>query len=163
MATASAQGERELALACFRVGERAIALDLAALRGVVRWQPATPLPGAPALIEGVIELRGGMVPVVDLGRVLGGEPVRGGPRARVAVAEVEGLLLGLAVDAALQVSQAPAAALLAPPEVATRSGRALGRALWRRPAAEPVLVLSLEAVLERVRGSDPIPAREASA
>jgi len=69
------------------------------------------------------------------------------------VAEVEGLLLGLAVDEALGVIPGPAAALSALPALATRAGSAAGRALLRRPGAEPVLVLSLEHVLERVRAS----------
>jgi purine-binding chemotaxis protein CheW len=152
MASASVDVEPELTLACFRVGAQVIALDVAQLREVVRWQGPAPLPGAPALIEGVIELRGSLVPVVDLGRALGGEPVRGGPRARLVVVEAEGLLFGFAVDAALEVTPATAQALAPAPELATRAGFTAGRALLRRPGAGPALVLSLEHVLERVRG-----------
>ena len=62
-------------LACFEAGGQSYALDVALVREIVRSQPVTPLPNAPALIEGVAELRGGLVPVLDLSRVLGGEPV----------------------------------------------------------------------------------------
>jgi purine-binding chemotaxis protein CheW len=152
MASASGRAEAELTLACFRVGAQVIALDVAQLREVVRWQDPTPLPGAPDLIEGVIELRGSVVPVVDLGRALGSEPVCGGPRARVVVVEAEGLLFGLAVDAALEVTPGSQGALVPPPELATRAGFSAGRALLRRQGSGPALVLSLEHILERVRG-----------
>lgn len=153
MASASGHAESELTLACFRLGAQVIALDVAQVREVVRWQSPTPLPGAPSLIEGVIELRGSVVPVVDLGRALGSESVRGGPRARMVVVEAEGLHFGFAVDAALEVTPGAADALVPPPELVTRAGWAAGRALLRRPDAVPALVLSLEHVLERVRGS----------
>jgi purine-binding chemotaxis protein CheW len=153
MPGADGHGAQGLTLACFQVGAQVIALDVSQLREVVRWQAPTPLPGAPPLIEGVIERRGRLVPVVDLGRALGGGPVEAGPRARVAVAEVEGLLLGLAVDAALGVVPGPEASLAPPPELATRAGFAAGRALLRRQGAGPALVLSLEHLLARVQGS----------
>ena len=52
-------------LACFEVDGRTYALDVAQVREIVRCQPVTPLPKAPALIEGVINLRGTIVPVLD--------------------------------------------------------------------------------------------------
>jgi purine-binding chemotaxis protein CheW len=146
-----------IGLGCFEVGGRIYALDVTQLREVLRWQPVTPLPGAPRLIEGVIDVRGAIVPVLDLGRVLGGEPVRAGSRARIAIAELDGLVLGLGVDAAAGVIAVQAEALGDPPALATQAGYALARALVRRPQAEPILVLALEQVLERVYRSSIAP------
>ncbi len=151
-------GASSLGLGCFEVAGRIYALDVAQLREVVRFQPVTPLPGAPALIEGVIDLRGAIVPVLDLGRVLCGEPVRREARARIVVAELDGLVVGLIVDSAAGVVAIEADALGDPPALAVQAGYALARAVVRRPQAEPILVLALEHVLERVyRSSIPAP------
>ncbi len=157
----SHDGSRVL-LGCFEVGGRPVAIDVAQLREVVRFQPATPLPGAPALIEGVIDLRGALVPVVDLGRLLGGERLRPGPRSRIAVAEVEGLAIGLAVDAALEILAVDTAALGDLPALAVHSGCETTRAIVRRPGAAPIALLSLEHVIE-VLYRTALPSAEVSA
>jgi purine-binding chemotaxis protein CheW len=155
---AGAIGDNRVTLGCFEVGGHTYALDVSQVREIVRWQPVTPLPNAPALIEGVVDLRGAVVPVVDLGRALGGTPVASGPRARIAVTEVDGLVMGLAVDAAVEVVSIDVAQLDDPPALATNTGYDMTRAVVRRPGEEPILVLSLEHVLEGVyRSALPAP------
>jgi purine-binding chemotaxis protein CheW len=164
-ARAAAISENHVTLGCFEVAGHTYAIDVSQVREVVRWQPVTPLPNAPALIEGVIDLRGAVIPVVDLGRALGGKPVDQGPRARIAVTEVDGLVMGLAVDAAIEVLPVDVSHLDDPPQLATQTGYDLARAVVRRAGAEPILVLSLEHVLESVyRSALPAPpAREVEA
>jgi len=157
---AGAIGENSVTLGCFEVGGHTYAIDVAQVREVVRWQAVTPLPNAPSLIEGVIDLRGAVVPVVDLGRALGGAPVAPGQRTRIAVTEVDGLVMGLAVDAAVEVLSVDVADLDDPPTLATQTGYDVTRAVVRRAGAEPILVLSLEHVLEGVYRSA-LSAREA--
>ncbi len=144
---AGAIGDNQVTLGCFEVEGHTYAIDVSQVREIVRWQPVTPLPNAPELIEGVIDLRGAVVPVVDLGRALGGAP---GQRTRIAVTEVDGLVMGLAVDAAVEVLSVDVAHLEDPPALATQTGYDMTRAVVRRPGAEPILVLSLEHVLEGV-------------
>ena len=146
-------GENPVILGCFEVGGQVYALDVSQLREVVRWQPVTPLPDGPTLVEGVIDLRGGVVPVVDLGRVLGGSPLDLSLRARIAITEVDGLVVGLAVDAAIEVFPVDAASLEDPPELMRNAGCDVARAVLRRAGRAPILVLSLERLIERVRGS----------
>lgn len=143
-------GENLVNLATVEVDGRLFALDASQVREVVRWQAVTPLPRSPDLIEGVVDLRGRVIPVVDLGRALGARPVDGGPRARIAVVEVDGMILGLAADAAREILSVPASRLEDPPALATQSGYEVTRAVVRRPDAPPVLVLSLESLLESV-------------
>ena len=50
--------ENRVTLSCFDVGGGVYAMDVSHVREVARWQPITPLPKAPELIEGVIDLRG---------------------------------------------------------------------------------------------------------
>lgn len=142
--------DNQVDLATFAVHGREYAIDVTQIREIVRGRELTPLPRAPRLIEGVIDLRSSVVPVVDLGRALGGEPVEDAPGVRIVLLEVDGLLFGLRVEAALEVLGAEAAALEAPPALATHAGYDAVRAVVRRPAARPVLVLSLENLLENV-------------
>ena len=146
----AAHSESHVTLGCFEVGGRVFAIDVTNVREVVRWQPVTPLPNAPQLIEGVIDLRGSVVPVVDLGRALGRAPVEPTVRARIVVTEVDGLVMGLAVDAAIDVLPVEMDRLEDPPALATQTGYDATRAVVRRPDAEPILVLSLDHLLENV-------------
>jgi purine-binding chemotaxis protein CheW len=142
--------ENYVTLGCFEVGGQVYAIDVSQIREVVRWQAVTPLPNAPTLIEGVVDLRGSVVPVVDLARALGLGSVKSGVRARIAVTEVEGLVMGLAVDAAVDVLPVDVTRLEDPPALATQTGYDAARAVVRRPDADPIMVLSLEHLLETV-------------
>ena len=146
----SSFGENVVNLAAFEVGGVIYAFEATQVREVVRWQPVTPLPMASRLIEGVIDLRRSVVPVVDLGHALGSGPAAEGPAARIVIVEVDGLIVGLRVDAALEVMSVEAGSLEDPPALATHSGYETTRAVVRRPDAAPVLVLSLEHILESV-------------
>ncbi len=143
-------GEGEVTLGWFEVGGRPVAIDVANVREVVRRQPVTPLPRSPALIEGVIDLRGALVPVVDLGRALNDRKVEPSSSTRIVVAETDGLVIGLTVDSAIEVLQVGAASLEDPPALATHAGYDAARAVVRRPDSEPIVVLSLEYLLESV-------------
>jgi len=143
-------GQNLVTLGCFEVRGAIYAIDVNSIREVVRWQAMTPLPKAPALIDGVIDLRGGIVPVVDLGRALEGDRLKVGNRTRIVIAEIEGLVIGLVVDAALEVMQVNVSALEDPPSLAVQAGYDAARAVVRRSGAAPIFVLSLEHLLESV-------------
>ncbi len=145
--------EGEVTLGCFEVAGRTIAIDVANVREVVRWQPVTPLPKSPALIDGVIDLRGVLVPVVDLGRALNECKVETSTDTRIVVTETDGLVVGLTVDSAVEVLQVGAASMEDPPALATHAGYDAARAVVRRPDSEPIVVLSLEYLLESVHRS----------
>jgi purine-binding chemotaxis protein CheW len=147
---AAAYSENHVSLGCFEVAGRVYAIDVSQIREVVRWQPITPLPNAPRLIEGVIDLRGSVVPVVDLARALGFGRVEPGNQTRIAITEVDGLVMGLAVDAAVDVLPLEVERLEDPPALATQTGYEVTRAVVRRADGEPILVLSLEHLLESV-------------
>jgi purine-binding chemotaxis protein CheW len=137
-------------LACFEVHGRIYALDVTQLREIVRWQEATPLPHAPDLIDGVVDLRGVVIPVLDLGRALSGEPGEVTGRSRIVVIECDGMILGLCVEAAVDVLTADAAALEDPPALAVQAGYDAVRAVVRRENEPPVMVLSIDHLLECV-------------
>lgn len=155
-------GENQVILGCFEVGGNLYAMDVQHMREIVRWKPVSPLPKAPSLIEGVVDLRAAVIPVVDLGRLLSDEPVTRGPRTRIIVSEIDGLSLGLIVDAAVEVVAVDVADLGDPPPLATQAGYDATRAIVRRADQPPILVLSVEHILESVYRSA-LPGNEVAA
>ena len=143
-------GENQVNLACFETDGQIYALDVSQVREIVRFQEITPLLMAPALIEGVIDLRGAVIPVVDLSRVLGGEPSEVTSQSRVVVLDCDGLVLGLSVASATDVLSVDAGRLEDVPELASQAGYDAVRHVVRRPEEQPVMVISLEHILENV-------------
>jgi purine-binding chemotaxis protein CheW len=140
----------QVELACLEVRGQVYGIDVQQVREIVRAQTLTPLPRAPELVEGVIDLRGVIVPVVDLGRALGGAPIADVATSRIAIVEIDGLVFGLRADAAAEVLAVPGSSVQSPPALVAQSGYDAIRAVVRRPDLPPVLVLALESVLETV-------------
>ena len=134
-------------LACFESFGQTYGIDVLSVREIVRSREVTPLPHAPPLIEGVIDLRDTVVPVLDLGRALAGHAVEDWNEGRIAVLEVDGLVFGLRVDSATEVLDVDPALVETAPDLATRAGYRAVSSVVRRPGSKPVLVLSLEHLL----------------
>ncbi len=150
MATTPPSAAGKLEVACLRAHGQRFGMDVRRIREIVRSQPITPLPQAPPLIEGVIDLRGTILPVVDLGRSLGLGPVAEAAAARIVVLEIDGLRLGLRVEAADDVVTLDAEGVEDPPALTARAGYRAVRAVVRRPGAPPLLLLSVEHLIEQL-------------
>ena len=158
--SAATTNEAHLELACFEIADQTVGIDVLQIREIIRSQEITPLPMAPTLIEGVIDLRGKVIPIVDLGRALGRGCSEGADSARIAIVGLDELVFGLRVDAAVDVISANPATVEGPPALASASGSGSVRAIVRRKDAPPVMVLSLEAILETVYCSNPCGVKE---
>lgn len=84
----------------FTVDRRRYALNLAAVRRVVRMVDVTPLPEAPVQVSGVVNWGGEVVPVLDLRRVIGAAPRPYDPADHLLIADAGGRTVALAIDAA---------------------------------------------------------------
>jgi len=94
---------KEIQLACFRVGEQMYALDILRIREVIRPQKLTPVPKAPLFIEGVINLRGAVIPVVDLRKRFDQAISKVNRKARILICVLGGKIIGLVVDEVVEV------------------------------------------------------------
>lgn len=65
------QAEPALELISFCIGEQEFCIDVKTVREIRGWTPATPIPHAPGFLKGVINLRGAIMPVIDLRNRLG--------------------------------------------------------------------------------------------
>ncbi len=158
----AAAKEPGLTLGCFEVGSHTFGMDVTSIREIVRWRTVKPLPGSPPLIEGVIELRGTLIPVVDLGRALGEAPIGETARGRIVISQIGGLVIGLVVQRATDVVTVEASDLSRPADTSSPNSGEVIQAVARRKGADPIVVLSLESLLRLVRDSESS-TREASA
>jgi Chemotaxis signal transduction protein len=91
------QGNRELI--AFRIGDQEFSVNIMSVREIRGWTPATPIPHAPDYVMGVINLRGAVLPIVDLAKRLGMKPAEPTARHVIIVAQVRTRVIGLLVDA----------------------------------------------------------------
>jgi purine-binding chemotaxis protein CheW len=119
-ATAIARtGEELLQLVSFRVEDEEFGLEILRVQEIIRIQQLTRVPASPAFIEGVINLRGRVIPVISLRSRFGLPQVPADKQTRIVVVEVNGSVLGFMVDAVSEVLRLPASAV----EPAPRIGR----------------------------------------
>src|SRR5271154_6319473 len=83
----------------FRIGQQYYCVDIMSVREIRGWTPATSLPRAPGFVRGVINLRGVVLPVIDLSDRLGFAPAEPSPRHVIIVAQTGRQVIGLLVDA----------------------------------------------------------------
>lgn len=135
-------GQRWLRVA---VGEDRYAVELLRVQEVVRLAPIIAVRGAPASLLGVMNLRGRVVPVHDLGRWLRRNPVETEDRSRIVVLEHHDELTGLLVTAVTDVVTLDATQI-EPPTAALRNRTSMGIA--RTAGAPPTVLLDASAVFD---------------
>ncbi len=90
-------GGRELI--AFRIGDQEFCVNIMSVREIRGWTPATPMPHSPDYVLGVINLRGAVLPIIDLASRLGMKPAEPTVRHVIIVAQVKHKSVGLLVDA----------------------------------------------------------------
>jgi purine-binding chemotaxis protein CheW len=101
----------------FRVGTADYALPATQVLHLESFQTATHVPGAPEFVAGLVQVRGRLVPVVDLRKRFGLEPIEHSIDRRVVVVQIGTRVAGLLVDSAREVLHIAAAAIEKPPEM----------------------------------------------
>jgi purine-binding chemotaxis protein CheW len=113
---------RELHIVGFKVGRETYGVPITSLHEIVRVPEITAVPDAPDYLEGVINLRGKIVSVMDLRKRFGDQQATLGKQNRILVVEHAGRLAGLIVDSASEVLKIPAEAVDPPPAVFQEGG-----------------------------------------
>ncbi len=140
-------GKQELI--AFRLGDGEFGVDVMAVREIRGWAAPTPLPGAPPYVRGVINLRGAVLPIVDLASRLGmpsGEP---GPRDVTIVTRIGQQTVGLLVNAVSDILSVRDDAIQPTPDAASDGMRALVRGLLA-VEGRMIGIIALDRLLPRV-------------
>jgi purine-binding chemotaxis protein CheW len=104
-------------LVVFDLDDEYYGLEISAVREIIRLQEITRIPNTPDFVEGVINLRGKVIPVVDLRTRFGMENVERDDDSRVVVVDVNGSEIGMIVDAVTEVSRIPESSIEPPTSV----------------------------------------------
>jgi len=108
---------KDIQVVGFRVGKEHFGVPIELVHEIVRIMEVTSVPDAPDFIEGVINLRGKIIPVIDLRKRFGETTITPGKKNRILVAEIMGKIVGLVVDAASEVVKIPPSDIEPPPNV----------------------------------------------
>jgi purine-binding chemotaxis protein CheW len=107
-------------LICVSIGEHLYAIDIMQVREIRGWTTSTPLPHAPPHVLGMINLRGAILPVIDLGSLLGIGETAVSASSVVMVAQIQDNQVGLLVDAVCDILMVGENMLQPPPNVGER-------------------------------------------
>lgn len=122
----------ESQLVSFLLGGEEYAVDIGFVQEIIRMQEITRVPEAPEFVEGVINLRGRVIPVLDLRKRfrLPASDDRG--KMRIVVVATSGRMVGLIVDAVREVLTLPASAIEPAPPVVSGIGKEYLRGIGKR-------------------------------
>ncbi len=137
---------QEVQLACFRVGTEIYALDILRIKEIIRPQKLTPLPKAPPFLEGVINLRGSVIAVVDLRKRFDRQAVNDGRKTRIIISALSGKMIGLMVDEVSEVRRYSRQEIQPAPQFLAGKGAEFFLGVCRREE-DLVMVLNLEKIL----------------
>lgn len=109
--------DRLLQLVTFRIGEEEFGVNILQVQEIIRMLDITKVPKAPDFVEGVINLRGKVIPIIDLRKRFGLPARERDKMSRIIVVEIGTTVMGFIVDAVSEVLRLPASTVEPPPPV----------------------------------------------
>ena len=139
----------------FELGSEYFGVDIATVQSIIKVQPITKLPRTPEFIEGVTNLRGKVLPVIDLRKRFGLSPREADKNSRIIVVSINHNEVGIIVDEVSEVVTVPAGAVEALPGMATTVDSAFIRGIAKleangnsaQAAERLIILLNLDQVL----------------
>ncbi len=109
-------------LVTFRIGEEEFGVDILAVQEIIRMMQITMVPRAPEFIEGVINLRGKVIPVINMRTRFNKPALDQDSNTRIVVMELENKIVGFLVDGVSEVLRIPESTVEDPPPVVAGIG-----------------------------------------
>lgn len=104
-------------LVTFSIGDEEFGVDILKVQEIIRTMEITKVPKAPLFVEGVINLRGKVIPIIDLRRRFGLDTRDHDKNTRIIVIEINNMIVGFVVDSVSEVLRIPASTVEPPPPV----------------------------------------------
>lgn len=115
--TKQSSADELLQLVSFNIGEEEFGVDILKVQEINRMVEVTRVPNAPEYVDGVINLRGKVIPIIDLRRRFGMPRKEKDKNSRIIVVELGGKVLGFVVDAVSEVLRIPGSVTEPPPSI----------------------------------------------
>jgi purine-binding chemotaxis protein CheW len=121
MSTDIKQAEQDeiLQLVSFKIANEEFAIDILKVNEIIRFMEITKMPNSPVYVEGILNLRGKIVPVIDLRVKLDFPRIENNANTRIIVVELSNKVVGFKVDAVNEVLRIPRSITEQPPELVT--------------------------------------------
>lgn len=110
-------GDNLLQLVTFTISSEEFGLDILKVQEIIRTMEITKVPRAPEFVEGVINLRGKVIPIIDLRRRFGMESKKHDSQTRIIVVEIHAMIVGFVVDSVSEVLRIQSSTVEPPPAV----------------------------------------------
>ncbi len=107
----------ETQLVSFRLGSEEYGVNIMQVQEIIRLTDITRVPKAPAFVEGIIDLRGRVLPIVDLRKRFDMEERQDTDATRIVVVNIDGMTVGLIVDSVSEVLRIPNRSIEPPPPI----------------------------------------------
>ena len=130
----------------FRLSGQEFCIDIMSVREIRGWTKATLLPHTPSYVRGVINLRGTVLPIIDLAERIGFPPIEITARQVIVVVQLRGQLVGLLVDAVSDVLTQPREKIQPTPDVAAETVKAFVQGMMALEG-RMIGVINLESIL----------------
>ncbi len=147
--TTTSKATRELI--AFRIGEQEFCVDIMSIREIRGWAPATAVPHSPSFVRGVINLRGAVLSIVDLGARFGFPVTETTARHVIIVAQVNHQVVGLLVDAVSDIITVTGDSIQPTPDVSSDLARSFVQGVLAVDG-RMISLIALENVLPPPRG-----------
>jgi len=108
-----------LQLVSFKIGPEEFGVDITKVQEINRMVEITKVPQAPRFVEGVINLRGKVIPIIDLRMRLGVNAQANDKNTRIVVVDIADRVMGMIVDSVSEVLRIPTSTIEPPPHIAT--------------------------------------------
>ncbi|KQR71702.1 chemotaxis protein CheW [Rhizobium sp. Leaf384] len=137
-----------LEIIAFRLHDQEFCVRTITIREIRGWAPATPIPQAPAEVLGVMNLRGTVIPVINLALKLGMRSTEPTERSAIVVTEVHGMVMGLLVDRVSDILMVPTSLLQPVPDVTSSNATTFSEGIIAQ-ASGMICFLNLERMFNR--------------
>ncbi|MDX2205515.1 MAG: chemotaxis protein CheW [Hyphomicrobiaceae bacterium] len=120
---AKSDGNNVHELIAFRLGNQEFCVDVMSIREIRGWTPATPLPATPSFMRGVINLRGTVLPIIDLAARLGFASAEPTARHAIIVTQIGNQVVGLLVEGVSDIFTVAEDKIQPTPDIASDSAK----------------------------------------
>jgi purine-binding chemotaxis protein CheW len=129
----------------FKIDKETYGIDIHRVQEIIMMQEITQIPHAYNFVEGVLNLRGNVIPIVDLRKRLNFEPIEYGRNTRIVVVKIEDKIIGIIVDKVEEVTELSTDSIEPPPAMLSGIGREYLKGVGKR-GDEIIILLDVDRI-----------------